>query len=644
MISAQQETQQCDIKAPSINSSTDRMPHIFLLILVMMSLLAVYVLINTPSASIANLDEINIQDNFMASNSNIVATSIVSELDASRNLPPQLVATINASSINQNFFVRARKSHLENRSMYDLPESLPTNIEKPRLTPQERKKIVDIDAIDLPPSGLQVVSAPVNKQSDQLNQANQVDASDLPPSDLQLVSAPVNKQSDQLNQVDAIDLPPSDLQLVSAPVNKQSDQLNQVDAIDLPPSGLQVVSAPVNKQSDQLNQTSEADGSQIRLTTYLQSQPWITTKVRSGDSLSKIFKRNGLHANDAYQLVRLNEAKVLLKIQPGQEIKLKKDKQGEFALLQYQPNIFDILTVRFRDDKFVAEVTKRTVEIRLNNTKATIHQHLLGAAKKARVSLSTTYKFIAIFGWQVDFTMDIRAGDQFSVIYEERYIDDKKIGDGDIIAAELIISGKVLQAIQHKDEYGVTNYYTPEGSGMKGAFLRTPLKFGHVTSVFSNNRLHPIKKIWRAHKGVDYGAPRGTPVRATGDGTVRIAKRNGDYGKTIIVRHGGKYDTVYAHLSAYARGIRSGAHVKQGEIIGYVGSTGLATGPHLHYEFRINGVHKNPMTVALPKSTPIAEKYKSQFQQAAMIWVAELEYLNRIPLAQNYTDQQSDFN
>ena len=612
MISAQQETQQCDIKAPSINSSTDRMPHIFLLILVMMSLLAVYVLINTPSASIANLDEINIQDNFMASNSNIVATSIVSELDASRNLPPQLVATINASSINQNFFVRAGKSHLENRSMYDLPEGLSTNIEKPRLTPQERKKIVDIDAIDLPPSGLQVVSAPVNKQSDQLNQANQVDASDL--------------------------------QLVSAPVNKQSDQANQVDASDLPPSGLQLVSAPVNKQSNQLNQTSEADGSQIRLTTYLQSQPWITTKVRGGDSLSKIFKRNGLHANDAYQLVRLNEAKVLLKIQPGQEIKLKKDKQGEFALLQYQPNIFDILTVRFRDDKFVAEVTKRTVEIRLNNTKATIHQHLLGAAKKARVSLSTTYKFIAIFGWQVDFTMDIRAGDQFSVIYEERYIDDKKIGDGDIIAAELIISGKVLQAIQHKDEYGVTNYYTPEGSGMKGAFLRTPLKFGHVTSVFSNNRLHPIKKIWRAHKGVDYGAPHGTPVRATGDGTVRIAKRNGDYGKTIIVRHGGKYDTVYAHLSAYARGIRLGAHVKQGEIIGYVGSTGLATGPHLHYEFRINGVHKNPMTVALPKSTPIAEKYKSQFQQAAMIWVAELEYLNRIPLAQNYTDQQSDFN
>lgn len=412
--------------------------------------------------------------------------------------------------------------------------------------------------------------------------------------------------------------------------------LQTVASINLKP-----ISAPTVKPLEQSNQTDEADRSQIQLTAYLQSQPWIITTVRGGDSLSRIFKRTGLNVRSAYQLTRLKEARLLLKIQPGQKIKLKKNKQGEFALLQYQPNAFEILTVQPLNDEFIATVTKREPEIRLNNAKVIIYQHLLGAAKNANISLSTMYNFIALFGWQVDFTMDIRMGDQFSVIYEERYLDNEKVGDGEIIAAELVISGKVLQAIRHEDGDGLSNYYAPDGGGIKGTFLRTPLKFGHITSSFSNNRLHPVKKVWRAHKGVDYGAPRGTPVLTTGDGKVRLVRRNGGYGKTVIIQHGGKYDTVYAHLNSYAKGIRPGARVKQGEIIGYVGSTGLATGPHLHYEFRIDGVHKNPMTVDIPKSAPIAEKYKAQFQQIARVWVAELEYLQQIPLAQNTINQQS---
>ncbi|WP_424947913.1 peptidoglycan DD-metalloendopeptidase family protein [Candidatus Spongiihabitans sp.] len=389
------------------------------------------------------------------------------------------------------------------------------------------------------------------------------------------------------------------------------------------------------------DQASEADASKLRLTAQLQSppqsQPWITTQVRNGDSLSQIFNRNHLGVSDAYRLARLEDAKPLLKIRPGQEIKIKKDQQGKLALLQYQINTFDTLTVQPIDDRFVVEITKREPEIRLNNAKATIQHNLLGAAKKSRISLHTMYNFIALFGWQVDFSMDLRAGDQFSIIYEEHYLDDEKIGDGEIIAAELVLSGKILQAIRHEDKDGHTRYYAPDGGGIESAFLRTPLKFGYITSNFSNNRLHPVKKIWSAHKGVDYGAPRGTPVLTTGDGKIRLAGGNGGYGKTIIIRHGGKYETVYAHLSGYAKGIRSGVRVKQGEIIGYVGSTGLATGPHLHYEFRINGVHKNPRTVALPTSDPIPEKSRAQFQQTAGLWVAELEYLNRA-LAQNNVD------
>lgn len=389
-------------------------------------------------------------------------------------------------------------------------------------------------------------------------------------------------------------------------------------------------------------QSSTTDNSKILPNTYLQSQPWLTTQVRKGDSLSHIFNRNALAVSDAYRLTRLVAAKPLLKIKPQQEIKIKKDQAGKLALLQYQLNVFDTLTVQVIDDGFVVELIKREAEIRLNNAIATIQHNLLGAAKKSRVSMNTMYNFIALFGWQVDFTMDLRAGDQFSIIYEALYLDNKKVGDGEIIAAELVVSGKILRAIRHIDEDGFTNYYAPDGDGIKGTFLRTPLKFGHVTSNFSRNRLHPIKKIWRAHKGVDYGAPRGTSVLTTGDGKISLVGRNGGYGKTIIIRHGGKYETVYAHLSGYAKGMVPGVRVKQGQIIGYVGSTGLATGSHLHYELRINGVHKNPTTVALPKSDPIAEKYRTQFEQTARVWIADLEHLNRLSLAQNDTGENAN--
>ncbi len=393
------------------------------------------------------------------------------------------------------------------------------------------------------------------------------------------------------------------------------------------------VSESISVQTDA--QITSREKKKPRAVNHLDSLPWITAKVRKGDTLSQIFNRNHIGSSVAYKIARLGPARPLLKIHPGQEIRLKKNPQGELALLHYQLNRFETLVIQPGHGGYVAEVAAREPEIRLNNAKGNIYHSLLGAARKAGVSASTMYDFITIFGWQVDFSRDIRVGDQFSMIYEELYLDGEKAGDGNIIAAELVVSGKKMQAIRHEDEAGFTNYYAPDGSGIQGTFLRTPLKFGHVTSGFSSNRLHPVKKVWAAHKGVDYGAPRGTPILATGDGVVRYAGRKGGYGKTVILRHGSKYDTLYAHMSGYAKNIRVGAQVKQGDVIGYVGSTGLATGPHLHYEFRINGVHKNPVTVELPKSAPIPEKYKSLFQQSASLWAAELEFLQRIPLAQN---------
>ena len=387
-------------------------------------------------------------------------------------------------------------------------------------------------------------------------------------------------------------------------------------------------------QSNPIDAITEESITQMESQEYLSDQPWQETKVKKGDTLSQLFDRLELATLEAYKIADLAEAAPLLKIKPGETLKIKKTPNGKLGILQYTMSTFETLNVISKEGQYQIETTIREPEVRINNARAIIYSSLLSAASKADVSLNTMYNFIAMFGWKIDFSMDIRVGDQFSLIYEELYLDDKKVGDGDIIAAELVVSNKTYQAIRHIDEEGFTAYFAPNGDGIKGTFLRSPLKFGHITSNFSKNRLHPIKKVWRAHKGVDYGAPKGTPIMATGDGVVKIARREGGYGKTIILRHGGKYETLYAHLSGYAKGIKSGVRVKQGDVIGYVGSTGLATGPHLHYEFRIHGVHKNPVTVEFPKSNPIDPKYLSQFEKIANIWVGELEQINRIPLAQ----------
>jgi len=369
--------------------------------------------------------------------------------------------------------------------------------------------------------------------------------------------------------------------------------------------------------------------------TSIEALPWRTAKVKKNDTLSQIFNRNNMPIREAYLVAKLEAAKPLLRIKPGEQIQFKRNHENQLLALRYKLGTFETLNIYKTTERFIAEIHTREPDVRINSAKATIWTSLLGAAENADISFDTMYAFIALFGWQVDFAKDIRSGDRFSIIFEELFLDGEKIDDGQIIAAELVTGDKKLRAIRYIDEKGNTEYYAPDGDGIKGSFLRTPLKFGRVTSKFSRNRLHPIKKTWRAHKGVDYGAPEGTPILATGDGVVKYSGRKGGYGKTIIVRHGGKYDTLYAHLSRTAKGIRKGSRVKQGQVIGYVGSTGLATGPHLHYEFRIHGVHKNPLTVVLPKSSPIDPKYKHEFVRLARSWTAELDNLNRFPLAQN---------
>jgi murein DD-endopeptidase MepM/ murein hydrolase activator NlpD len=235
-----------------------------------------------------------------------------------------------------------------------------------------------------------------------------------------------------------------------------------------------------------------------------------------------------------------------------------------------------------------------------------------------------------IFGWDIDFALDIRKGDSFKVLYEEIYRNGEKIKDGDILAAEFINDGEVYRAVRYTNpKTDRTEYYTPEGKSMRKEFLRTPVNFTRISSRFTTARYHPVLHKFRSHKGVDYAAKRGTPIRAAGDGKVIFKGTKGGYGRVVILQHGSKYTTLYAHLNSYDKSISVGKKVKQGQTIAYVGSSGLATGPHLHYEFRVDGVHRNPLTVRLPSSEPVPQSHLASFEQTTAPVLAQLDLLSR---------------
>ncbi|MGB5707640.1 MAG: peptidoglycan DD-metalloendopeptidase family protein [Arenicellales bacterium] len=396
-----------------------------------------------------------------------------------------------------------------------------------------------------------------------------------------------------------------------------------------------------DSSNDNLTSSTTTVSETVSAVNQFAQKDWQFEKVKKRDTLSQIFNRLGLSSSEAYSLVEVEEAAPLKLIRPGQKIEVvitpsKEDKSKEvLAALRYKLDKFSSLVVLRTDQGFKAniEVKEPTIEHRL--AKATIDHSLLGAAKNADIPYDIVYKLASIFGWQIDFARDIQPGDQIALIYEELFLDDEVVGHGQIVAAELLTADKQYRAIRHIDEDNRVTYYAPDGDGIQGSFLRSPIKFARVTSKFSKKRFHPIQKKWKAHKGVDYGAPMKTPIFATGDGVVTLAGSKRGYGKTVIIRHGHKYQTLYAHMNSYAKGIKSGARVKQGDVIGYVGKTGWTTGPHLHYEFRLNGIHQNPLTVELPKSAPIDNKYQRAFKKEAEVWVAALDRAGQIPLAQN---------
>ncbi len=345
------------------------------------------------------------------------------------------------------------------------------------------------------------------------------------------------------------------------------------------------------------------------------SLAWKNITVKQGDSLSNIFKRAKLSAQQLYQLTHsTTEAKALTRIFPGQTLHFQIDKDDQLKALRFtKSRLQSTLFEQQADGKYIVEHITIAPEIRLKFRRASIDNSLFLAGQEAGLPHSVIMEMANVFGGVIDFIYDPRKGDTFNVLYEEHYLDGEKIGNGAVLATQYINQGEQYTAFRYEYENGDIGYYTPDGISMRKAFLRAPLDFTRVSSGFNLRRKHPIHKSVRAHRGVDYAAPRGTPIFSAGDGRVVKAGYNRANGNYVFIQHGQQYITRYLHLNK--RHVKRGQKVKQRQIIGTVGSTGYATGPHLHYEFLVNGVHRNPRTILkkLPKAKSIAKVEKQRF-------------------------------
>jgi murein DD-endopeptidase MepM/ murein hydrolase activator NlpD len=353
--------------------------------------------------------------------------------------------------------------------------------------------------------------------------------------------------------------------------------------------------------------------------------------VKKGDNLAIIFKRNGLSPQQTYRVSKAGkQAQKLLKMMPGDVLELRTDPQGQLISLKYPFSSTDTLVVsKSENNTFISKIETLQVDIRLNYAQGDVTNSFWNAGLKANLTNNQIMQVAGIFGWDIDFALGLRAGDSFYLMFEEHYINGEFIENGNIVAAQFVNQGEAFTAIRYDDG----NFYTPEGRSMRKSFLRAPVNFRYISSNFKKNRFHPVQKRWKAHRGVDYAADRGTPVMAAGDGKVIKAAYDKYNGHHVFIQHGEKYVTKYLHFTK--RKVKNGQIVKQGQLIGTVGSTGLASGPHLHYEFLVNGVHRNPRTVNLPKAQSIAKKEKAKFADIATNRLQQLNNNKRIMLAMN---------
>ena len=402
--------------------------------------------------------------------------------------------------------------------------------------------------------------------------------------------------------------------------------------------------AGIEQPSDTRNSAEQSvdtdDGSTKQSTEIAEPTPTAphhkVVRVANGDTLSTIFADVGLSATSLHEVLNSSkEAKQFSRLKVGQALEFQLSADGQLESLNSKLNDLESINLSRDDNGFSFKRDIVKPDVRTAYARGVINSSLFLSAKRAGLSHGLTMDLANVFGYDIDFAMDIRDGDEFELVYEEKVVNDKQIGTGNILSARFTNRGKTFTAVRYTDKQGNTSYYSADGTSMRKAFIRTPVDFARISSRFSNGRRHPILNKIRAHKGVDYAAPRGTPIKAAGDGKIALAGRKGGYGNTVVIQHGTRYRTLYAHMQGFAKGIRTGGNVKQGQIIGYIGTTGLSTGPHLHYEFQVNGTHVDPLSQKLPMADPIARNEKQRFLQLSAPLMARMDQEKSTLLALN---------
>ncbi|RUO40058.1 peptidase M23 [Aliidiomarina taiwanensis] len=365
-----------------------------------------------------------------------------------------------------------------------------------------------------------------------------------------------------------------------------------------------------------------------------QTVTWLEYEIKSGDSLARIFSSLGFSAQQLYRLTQADTDNLLRRVHPGDTLQIAKNPENNIVELRYVLNTTDTFVLRAAEgtSDFVAHMETKEFESREEFTQATITSNFWNAGVEAGLTQSQIMSLAELFGWDIDFALDIRQGDRFAVIFEKKYVDGEYVGTGHIIAAEFINQDEVFRAVRHNNG----NYYTPEGKNMRKSFLRAPVHFTRVSSSFNPRRLHPVTGRVSPHNGIDYAAATGTPVMAAGDGKVIASAYNNLNGHYVFIQHGERYVTKYLHLSR--RHVSRGDRIRQGQLIGRVGATGRVTGPHLHYEFLVDGSHRNPRTVNLPQAESLPASELASFTHFAEQKMAMLESRQRIFLAYHNAD------
>ena len=355
------------------------------------------------------------------------------------------------------------------------------------------------------------------------------------------------------------------------------------------------------------------------------SEEWEIITTRKGDTLTDIFKRVGLSQKTLYAILHKNaHAKDLSVVKPNQQVQFL-IQDGVLEKMIYPLSTVKRLEIYRKDERYLSRLNSRKITTHNHYITATVKNSLYMTAKRNKIPYKLIQQMSHIFNWEMDFSRDVREGDHFTIVYKALFVENKQVGIGDIVAVTYNNRGRTFKAIHHVDKNGHYDYYTPEGKSLRKAFSRYPVKFSHISSPFSLSRNHPILKRRRPHKGVDLAATIGTPIRAIGDGRIKSIGPNNGYGNMITIEHNKTYTTVYAHMLKFRKGLSRGDVVKRDEIIGYVGQSGLATGPHCHFEFHINSVAKNPTTVDLPHAAPVPTHEMASFQSNSGILLAQMQ-------------------